>query len=213
MKNSKILVKFFRNKKIIRSSREKYIEGVNISIYGNNTALSLPSFNNAMNSSNSANGSSVENKQVLGKTLTSNNKLTISANTNTIKSTNTLELGYDFNGINNTTLNLCINSQPNFYSDYFTQNEIEWNFVKKEMQSLEASLRDDHTPSFHSFNTPTSDSIHNSFTLKIQSEEDSTKITYNTVYSHTNKKVQKLSKFGMRLDTIKEENKITVIPS
>jgi hypothetical protein len=202
VKNSKILMKFFTNKtrstknfnklcEAYRSigsngsflAKEKLGDGVNISIIGNNTVISLPSFNNYKernslysqkieNSSNSQHSSSGHghgiNSMKSGTLYSGSKFLTSSNNGLTIKSTGPGDTNNELvnnnnnnnntiinnNTTNNQTLSLFINNQPGYYNDLFSQNEIDWNIVKRDMihnDGKSSYSGGDHTPSFNSY--------------------------------------------------------------
>ncbi len=65
------------------------------------------------------------------------------------------------NTINNRTLNLFITSNaPNSgsYTDIFTQNELDWNYINRELILDNKSVQSDQTPSFSSLNFNAADS-------------------------------------------------------
>ena len=162
VKNAKILIKFFTNKSYkTKKLNEAYVtlqsfnslmgnklggESKNLHFIANssnNTYLSFPSFQNnkeknSLYNQNMAYSSSSSNNQNM---INSNNNLTLTnPNTNIINNT-----------ITNQTLNLFISQSPNNYLDLFTQNEIEWNYVRRDMVNFDnKSIMSDQTPTFSS---------------------------------------------------------------
>jgi hypothetical protein len=190
VKNAKVLIKFFKNKNYSQKKiNEAYttmrsynsvmgsrVEGL-MNIIPNSTVLSFPSFqgnidknslysqnigNGSSNSYSSSNGHNVNTLKNL--TILSSSKYLNTGNVNTMKSTGNSDQG-EYNIINNTvknqTLNLYINPTQGNYLDFFTQNEVDWNLIKREMVNSDSrSNLSDQTPSFSSNNYDVSDSFY-----------------------------------------------------
>lgn len=173
------------------------VEGVNINFIQNATVLSFPSFqgnmeNVSLYNQNAGEGSSASvgsgNKNFKRSTFKkfsnySKSKYLNTINVNTLKSAGNSEHGeYNIinNTINNQTLNLYINPTHDNYLDCFTQNEIDWNLIKREMTITDnRSIISDQTPSFSSNNQDLSDSFYpmlsNYFVKNINSRSDRAK--------------------------------------
>jgi hypothetical protein len=68
------------------------------------------------------------------------------------------------NTVNNRTLNLFINTPKSGpYTDFFTQNEMDWNYINRELHTENKSIQSDKTPSFSSLNFNAADSRPESF--------------------------------------------------
>jgi hypothetical protein len=154
------------------------VESVNINFIQNPTILSFPSFqgnmeNISLYNQNAGEGSSVsvgsgnknfKRNNLKKSTNLSKGKYLNTINVNTLKSSVNSEQGeYNIinNTINNQTLNLYINPTHENYLDCFTQNEIDWNLIKREMTNSDnRSIISDQTPSFSSNNQDVSDSFY-----------------------------------------------------